>query len=185
MTTQSAPAKLAPWTLDVAHTSVEFSVKHMMFSTARGRFNKFDATVNLDEQHPEKSSVQVKIDVASVDTREAKRDEHLRTSDFFDSATYPHMTFNSKKVVAKGHDRYDVVGDLTIRGVKREVVLDAAITGILNDPWGFRRAGFSAQAAVSRKDYGVKWNVALEAGGIAVGDEVKITIDGELVQAKG
>ncbi len=184
MTTQAVPAKLAPWTLDPSHSSVEFSVKHMMFSTVRGRFNKFDATVNLDEQHPERSNVEVKVDVASVDTREAKRDEHLRTSDFFDAAAYPLITFKSKKVVTKGHDRYDIVGDLTIRGVTREVVLDAAITGFGKDPWGNRRAGFSAQTGVNRKDYGVKWNVALETGGIMVGDEVKIAIDGELIQAK-
>lgn len=183
MTTQTAPANPVAWIFDPSHSSVEFAIKHMVFSTVRGRFNKVDVNIaNFDEVRPEDASVEVKVEIASVDTKEEKRDQHLRTSDFFDAQRFPQMTFKSRKVVSKGGGRYDLIGDLTIRGVTREVVLDMTLTGAGKDPWGNRRIGFSAQAAVNRKDFGLLWNVALETGGFIVGDEVKISIDAEILR---
>lgn len=179
VTTQKAPPQ---WQLDPAHSSVEFSIKHMMVSTVRGRFSKFNADINFDEAHPERSSVEAWIDLASIDTREPNRDNHLRSPDFFDVATYPTMHFKSRSVQLKGDGQYKVVGDLTIRGVSREVVLDATYAGAGKDPWGGYRAAGSLEGAVSRKDFGLTWNVALEAGGFLVGDTVKIIVDAELIK---
>lgn len=181
MTTQTA-IKPGTWKFDQAHSSVEFSVRHMMFATVRGRFTRAEADLTYDRENPANSSVAVRIDVKSVDTNEPARDEHLRTSDFFDAATYPLLTFNSRKVTRKGKDRLDIAGDLTIRGVTREVILDTEITGSGVDPEGNERIGFSARTTVNRKDFGVSWNAALEAGGFLVGDEVKIYIETQAVR---
>ncbi|MBI2170627.1 MAG: polyisoprenoid-binding protein [Chloroflexi bacterium] len=182
VTTANAPAK---WNLDPAHSSVEFSIKHMMVSTIRGRFSKFTADINFDEAHPERSSVEAWIDLASIDTREAQRDNHLRSPDFFDVATYPTMRFKSRSVQPKGNGQYKITGDLTIRGVSREVVLDASYAGAGKDPWGGYRAAGSLEGVISRKEFGLTWNVALEAGGVLVGDNVKIAVDAELVKQAG
>lgn len=183
MTTQTAVQPPRRWAFDPAHSSAEFSVKHMVISTVRGRFSKVDVDVDFDEGQPERSKLAVRIDVASIDTRESKRDDHLRSEDFFDVATYPQMRFESTRVTRNGDGRYAVEGNLTIKGVTRPVSLDAELTGFGKDPWGNRRAGFSATTRVNRRDFGLTWNVALETGGVLVGDEVKISIDGELVAA--
>lgn len=179
VTTVKAPAQ---WLLDPSHSSVEFAVKHMVISTVRGRFSKYNADIHFDGEVPEKSVVEAWVDLASVDTREPRRDEHLRSADFFDVQNHPTMHFQSLSVTAKGRGKYKVVGHLTIRGVTKEVALNATYSGVAKDPWGNLRAGFSLEGSVSRKDFGVVWNQALESGGVLVGDEVKIAIDGEIVK---
>ncbi|MFZ5788473.1 MAG: YceI family protein, partial [Acidobacteriota bacterium] len=151
-------------------------------STVRGNFNTFGGTVTLDGDDPTTAEISVTIDPASIDTREAKRDEHLRSADFFNVATYPTMTFTSTKV-AKAGAGFAITGNLTMHGVTREVVL--AVDGPLatvKDPWGGMRAGLHATTTINRKDFGLTWNKALEAGGVVVGDEVKVAIDLELIQ---
>ncbi len=168
------------WDFDYAHSTVGFSTKHMMVSTARGQFRKFTVVTNLDEQQPEQSEIDVTIDAASLDTGQEQRDGHLRSPDFFDVANYPTITYKSKKVVKQGDDRYHVLGDLTIRGVTREVPLDVTFEGEGKNPYGKRIAAFSAKTAISRKDFGLNWNVALETGGWLVSDKVQIDIEAEV-----
>ncbi len=180
-----ALAASATWEIDVAHSSIGFGIRHLMVSTVRGSFNTFNGTVTLDGDDPTTARIAVTIDPASVDTRESKRDEHLRSADFFDVAKYPAMTFTSTKVEKAGAG-FTVTGDLTMHGVTREVVL--AVDGPLatvKDPWGGQRAGLRATATLSRKDFGLTWNKALETGGVVVGDEVAIVIDLELMLKAG
>ncbi|MHB1192780.1 MAG: YceI family protein [Longimicrobiales bacterium] len=175
------------WKLDATHSQVEFAVKHMMFTTVRGRFADVEGTVTLDAAAPGNSSVEVTIDTASVDTRVADRDTHLRSPDFFDAEAHPTITFRSRRVegsLAKAGDTFRVVGDLTIRGVTREAVLAATFEGTGTDPWGNTRSGFSAITSVDRRDFGLTWNQALEAGGVLVGHEVKIELQVQAVIAK-
>lgn len=178
----SAVAAPVTWEIDTAHSAVGFGIRHLMVSTVRGNFNSFSGTVTLDGDDPTSAKIAVAIDPSSIDTREAKRDDHLRSADFFDVAKFPIMSFASKKVEKAG-DGFTVTGDLTMHGVTREVVL--AVDGppaIVKDPWGKQRAGLRATATLSRKDFGLTWNKAIETGGVVVGDEVGITIDLELVQ---
>jgi len=165
------------WTIDPAHSNVEFGVKHMMFTTVKGRFSDVRGTITLDEQHVENSSVEVEIGVASIDTRDEKRDVHLRSADFFDVERFPTMTFKSTRVEPTSGGEARVTGDLTIHGVTREVVLNTTMTGRGTNPWGAEVAGFEATTRINRKDFGLEWNVALESGGFLVGDEIKISID--------
>lgn len=181
MTTQTITRAIA-YKLDQAHSSVEFAVRHLMFSTVRGRFSTANADIAYDRADPANSSVEVQIDVRSVDTNEPTRDQHLRTSDFFDAENHPLITFRSTRVSPRGGGRLEITGDLTIRGVTRQVVLDAEITGEGPDAEGGHRIGFAARTAISRREYGVSWNQALETGGVLVGDEVKISIEGEAVR---
>jgi polyisoprenoid-binding protein YceI len=138
------------WVIDPAHTLIEFTVKHMMITTVRGRFNKFSGTLNLDEAHPERSSVEGSVEVASIDTRDPDRDAHLRSPDFFDVEKYPTMRFRSKRIEPAGRDRFKVVGDLTVKDVTREVVFDVTNEGRARDPWGNQRWGFSAQMVLNQ-----------------------------------
>ena len=173
---------LAAWSIDPAHSSVAFKVRHMMVSNVRGEFTKFDGQVTYDPGAPTKSSVSVTIDASSIDTGNKKRDDHLRSSDFFDVAKYPKLTFVSKKVrqVAKG---LEVVGDLSIHGVTKEVVLKVeGPTSPRKNPWGKDVVGVEAETSIKRTDFGLKWNKALEAGGLLVGEEVRILIELELNQ---
>jgi len=170
------------WTVDPVHSSVEFAVKHMMVTTVRGRFTEFDAAVNFDEANPEASSVEAKISAASIDTRAADRDGHLRSPDFLDAENHPYLTFKSKRIESVGDDHYRITGDLTIRGVTKTVVLDTEFAGIGKSPWGNRVAALSAETKINRKDFGLVWNVGLETGGWLVGDEVRIHIELELVE---
>ena len=172
------------WTVDPTHAEVAFAVKHLMIATVRGRFGAVAGTVTLDEAHPSNSKVDVTIDVTSIDTRQEMRDNHLRSADFFDVGQYPTMHFVSKRVDGDINGKFKVIGDLTIRGTTREVTLDVVNEGRARDPWGGTRIGISATTKVNRSDFGLTWNVALEAGGVTVGEEVKISIEAELVLQK-
>ncbi|HLK11923.1 MAG TPA: YceI family protein [Candidatus Binatia bacterium] len=176
-----APAAQAvTWTLDPNHTSVQFSVRHMMVSTVRGGFDKVTGTVEEDPADLGKSKVEATIDAASVDTRVAKRDDHLRSPDFLDVAHHPTITFRSKRAEKAGAGRWRLVGDLTLHGVTKEVVLDVeGPTATVKDPMGSLRAGVHATTTIDRKDFGLVWNRALDGGGVVVGDEVAIAIDAE------
>lgn len=171
------------WDFDQAHTVIGFAAKHMMVTTVRGKFTKFSGEFDLNEQHPEQSSVRVTIDAASITTGEDRRDGHLRSPDFFDVANYPTITFVSKKVEKKGEDRYHLLGDLTIRNVTREVPLDVTLEGRGKTPYGTNIAGFTITGTISRKDFELNWNVALESGGWLVSDQVKLEIDAEIVES--
>lgn len=170
------------WTIDPAHTGVEFSLKHLMISTVRGRFGAVSGTIVLDEANPEASTVTAEIDVTSIDTRQEQRDAHLRSADFFDVETFPSIKFASTRIEALGGGSYKVVGDLTIRDVTREVVLETTDEGRGGDPWGGQRAGFSATTKIDRRDFGLTWNQALETGGVVVGTDIKITLEVEAVK---
>ena len=181
MTTTASETKTTTWTLDATHSSVELAVKHMMFTTVRGRFKDVKGTIVVDEANPANSTVNVEIAAATLDTGVGDRDAHLRSADFLDVATYPELTFRSKRIEKAG-DRYRAVGDLALHGVTREVVLDAEFAGTGKDPWGNQRAGFSAKASLDRREFGLVWNAALETGGVLVGEKVEISIELEAVK---
>jgi polyisoprenoid-binding protein YceI len=171
------------WQIDPAHSAAHFSVRHLMISNVRGEFTKLSGSAFIDPASPANGSVEVTIDTASVSTREPQRDEHLRSADFFDVAKYPTITFRSTRVEPHGVDNFNVTGDLTIHGVTRQVTLDVeGPTPAVKDPWGNVRAGVTATAKINRKDFGVAFNALTETGGVVVGDEVKITIEAELIQ---
>jgi polyisoprenoid-binding protein YceI len=173
------------WTIDPAHSTVEFAVKHMMFTTVRGRFKQLTGTISADEQNPDRSHVEVEIEASSIDTGAADRDNHLRSADFLDVQSQPKITFRSKRVQGaykKEGDRFKVVGDLTIRGKSIEVTLDTTFEGVGKDPWGGQRAGFQATTEIDRRQWGLTWNQALETGGILVGNTIKISIDAQVVK---
>lgn len=172
------------WTLDTTHSEVTFSVRHMMFSKVTGSFNVFKATLELDEDHPENAWVEAEAETASIDTRDEKRDAHLRSPDFFDAEQFPLLTFKSKKVEPLGDHSYNVVGDLTLHGVTKEVTFEALYGGQIPkalNPFGDRRAGLSAVTTINRKDFGLSWNFTLETGGLMVGEDVRIEINLEAI----
>jgi polyisoprenoid-binding protein YceI len=175
---------MATVTIDTTHSDVGFSVRHMMFAKVRGHFTKWTANVEYDPETPSRSSMLAEIDVASIDTREPQRDGHLRSADFFDAEKFPKMSFKSKRVERAGDKRYKVAGDLTIRDVTREVVLEVEELGGGKDPWGNQRLGFHAHTAIDRRDFGLKWNQVLETGGVLVGEKVDIEIDAEAIVGK-
>ena len=174
--------QMATWQIDQSHTNVEFSVKHMMVSSTKGRFSGVSGEIEYDPTNVGASSVNVSIDVATIDTRDEKRDAHLRSADFFDAEQFPTMSFVSTSVKPTGGDDFEIVGNLTIKDVTREVTLKAEAGGVGTSPWGFQVAGFSASTSIDRKDYGLTWNVALEAGGFVVGDKIKISLEVEATQ---
>ena len=182
MTTTSVAQGTAVWSIDPAHSNVEFSVRHLMIATVKGRFADVEGTVTIDEQEPSRSIADVRIKAASIDTRAEQRDNHLRSADFFDTEKFPLITYRSRKVEQKGRDRFTVTGDLTMHGVTRAVVLTAVEEGRARDPWGNDRVAFSASAKVDRKEFGLQWNQALETGGVMVGDDIRISLDVELVR---
>lgn len=171
----------ATWKIDPAHTSVEFSVKHMMITTVKGRFTDVTGTVVIDDDNPTGGRADITIAAASIDTREAQRDTHLKSADFFDVEKFPTLTFRSTRIEGTA-DAFKMTGDLTIRGVSRPITLDVTHEGRGKDPWGGERVGYSATGKIKRSDYGLNWNAALETGGFLVGDEVKISLDIELVR---
>ncbi|HEX7049081.1 MAG TPA: YceI family protein [Longimicrobiales bacterium] len=174
------------WNFDPAHTMVEFAVKHMMITTVKGRFAGVSGAIELDENDLARSSVAVEIDAASLDTRVGQRDAHLRSADFLDVENHPTLTFRSRRVegsVKAPGDGFRLVGDLMIRGTTREVVLDARYEGRGMDPWGGERVSFSADVRIDRRDYGLTWNQAIEAGRVLVGNEVRIHIEVQAVKA--
>ncbi|MCK6550448.1 YceI family protein [Myxococcota bacterium] len=171
------------WTLDAAHTTVGFSVRHMMITNVRGAFQKVSGEATYDTARPEASTVKATIEVASIDTRDEKRDGHLKSPDFFDVERYPTITFTSTGVKRDG-DALLVAGDLTIHGVTRPVTLKVdEVSAELQDPWGMRRIGATAKTKIKRSDFGMTWNAALEAGGILVGDEISIDLEVQLIKA--
>lgn len=173
---------MSHWTIDASHTNASFSVRHLMISNVKGQFTELSGDADYDPANPGAARISVSIDVASVHTREDKRDAHLRSADFFDVERFPKMTFASRSVTPKG-DGLEVAGDLTIRDVTRPVTLHVEeITAEHGDPWGKRRIGATASTKIKRSDFGITWNAALEAGGVVVGDEVKISLDVELVK---
>ena len=179
--TRTLPA-VGTWTIDASHSEVGFSVRHLGISKTRGRFGSFRGDIVVAEQ-PEQSRVTVEIDAESIDTKDAGRDEHLRSADFFGVEEHPTLTFVTTGVAAAG-DRWKVTGDLTIAGVTRPVVLDTEVTGLVTDPWGNERVAFSASTEINREDFGLTWNAALETGGFLVGKTVKIDIEVEAVLQK-
>ncbi len=185
----STPTTVTPaasfFTIDPAHTQVAFAVRHLMIAAVRGSFRDVQGTVTIDPADPGSVAVDVRVQIASIDTREPQRDAHLKSPDFFDADRFPVMTFHGRRVVGSIDGDFKLVGDLTIRDVTREVAFDVTPEGRTMDPWGNERAGFSASARISRGEFGLKWNQALETGGVVVGDEVKITIDVELVKQAG
>jgi len=174
---------MATYSIDTTHSEIGFTVRHMMFAKVRGQFKTWSATLSYDSANPAASKVEVDIDIASIDTREAQRDGHLRSGDFFDAEKFPKMTFASKRVETAGKGRYKLTGDLTIHGVTNEVTLDVEQTGHGKDPWGNERLGFSVATTILRSDFGLKWNQALEAGGVLVSDKVEIEAEVQVVQA--
>ena len=180
--TANATNTTSTWTVDATHAEVGFAVRHLMISTVRGRFGAVEGTVTIDEATPANSKVDITIDVASIDTRQEMRDNHLRSADFFDAENHPKMRFVSKKVDGDINGDFTVVGDLTIRGTTKEVTLTAAFEGRGRDPWGNDRAGYQASGKINRGEFGLGWNQALETGGVVVSDEVKLSIEIELVK---
>jgi polyisoprenoid-binding protein YceI len=170
------------WVIDNSHSAVNFSARHMMLATVRGQFEKFSGTVNFDEQNPAETTVDVVIDTTSVNTKDEKRDGHLKSPDFLDVEKFPTLTFKSKKVHQIDGDSAKLTGDLTIHGVTKEVTLDVEYLGQQKSPWGSTSAGFTASTKINREDWGLMWNVALETGGILVSKDVKIELDLEVVK---
>src|SRR5580693_2293786 len=171
------------WNIDASHSTAEFSVRHLMITNVKGRFSKLTGSADFDPAHPDGGSFEATIDTASVDTRDEKRDAHLRSADFFDVEKFPTIAFKSKKV-AKSDDGYSATGDLTIHGVTKEVTLEIEeLSKAGKDPWGNTRVGASAHTKINRKDFGLGWNQALETGGVLVGEQVKISLEVSMVQA--
>ena len=179
----SSSSKVSTWELDSAHSVANFSVKHMMISKVHGSFHKLNATLRLDRNSPINSTVEATIDAASIDTDNEKRDEHLRSPDFFDVKTFPSITFKSKRFEAAGGDNFRVLGELTMHGVTREIALDVESGPTeMKDPWGNTKIGASGTAKIKRKDFGLNWNAALETGGILVGEEVSVTLELQFIK---
>lgn len=170
------------WQIDFAHSEMAFTVRHMMISKVRGRFESFDGTVDFDPENPTGAAVTAEVDLNSINTREEDRDNHLRSADFFDVENYPTMRFESTRVEQTGENEGRLYGNLTIKGVTNEIALDVTYAGMAKSPWGTTSAGFSATGAINRKDWGLNWNQALETGGVLVGDKVQIDVEVELIK---
>jgi len=184
-TPASAPvvAPVTTWAIDAVHSEVGFRVRHMMVSWTKGKFDKFEGTLQLDANDVTKSKLDVSIDVGSISTNAADRDNHLKSPDFFDAANFPKMVFTSQKIESLAGGALRVLGQLEIRGTKKAVALDVEpISAAGKDPWGNMRRGTRATAKVNRKEFGLNWNAGLELGGVLVGDEVEITLEVELIQ---
>lgn len=181
MSTSAAPV-LSTWAIDSSHSHLEFAVRHMMVATVKGRFSDLTGTIEWDGADFSTANVSVEIPVASVETKQEQRDSHLKSADFFDAENHPLVTFTSKHISGDPAGEFQVVGDLTIRGITKEVVLKAESHGVVRDPWGMDRAGFSATTKINRHDFKLDWNATLETGGLVVAPEVKLTLDIELVR---
>ena len=182
MASPAAAPSVTTWQFDPSHAHVEFSVRHLMISNVKGRFADVTGTISGDESDLASQKVTATIQVASIDTRQADRDTHLRSADFFDVEHYPTITFVSRKAEGDPSGDFRLTGDLTIRGVTREITLNVTTEGRTKDPWGNDRVAFSATGKINRSDFGLTWNQVLEAGGVAVGNEIKISIDAEFVR---
>ena len=178
-------AKVTTWQIDTSHSSVEFAVTHMMFATVRGRLKILTGTILVNEENPDRSSVEAELDAASIDTGVPDRDQHLRSADFLDVENFPTIVFQSKRIEGahvKPGERFRVGGNLTIRGRSVSVTLDAVFSGLGKDPWGHQRAGFAASTEIDRRDWGLEWNQTLETGGLLVAHTIKVQVDVEAVQ---
>jgi polyisoprenoid-binding protein YceI len=173
---------LARWDIDKVHSSIHFSVRHLMVSKVRGEFHDWSGSLMLDPDDFTKSSVEVTIQAKSIDTREEKRDGHLRSPDFLDADKFPTITFKSGRIERKG-GHLAVHGDLAIHGVTKPVTLEVETTEVVKDPWGGTRTGFSGRVTIDRKEFGLQWNAALETGGVLVGEKIEITLEVEAIQA--
>ncbi len=183
MTTE-APGITSTWTADPMHSIAEFAVKHLVVTTVKGRFRELEATLNIDEAKPENSSVEAKIAVASIDTNVEARDADLRSDNFFSAQRFPYISYRSRHIERLDEKRFRLTGDLSIRGVTKEVVLDGEYEGQIDDPYGNKRAGFTATTQISRKEFDIRWNQLIEGGGAVVGDNVKITLHIEAIRKK-
>jgi polyisoprenoid-binding protein YceI len=181
MATTQAPAGTTTWKIDPSHSSVEFAVKHLMISTVKGRFADIEGTVHIVDGAPSRSSVTATLKAASIDTRTGQRDDHLRSADFLDAVNFPEITFQSTRVSGDASE-FTVTGNLTIRGVTKEITLQAQNEGAGKDPWGGERIGFSATTKLDRRAFGLTYNQALETGGVLVGNDVKISIEVEVIK---
>jgi polyisoprenoid-binding protein YceI len=181
LTFQSSMAQNS-WNIDPSHSSAQFQVRHLMISNVRGEFGKMSGQILFNGEDFSTLKAEAEIQVASIDTREPKRDEHLRSADFFDAANYPTITFKSKRVEGVSDKKFDLVGDLTMRGVTKEITLNVEATPIIKGMRGETRIGAQATTRLNRQDYGIKWNRTLDAGGVVVSDEVRITLDLELIR---
>jgi polyisoprenoid-binding protein YceI len=170
------------WAIDPTHSEIGFKVKHMMFTNVSGKFLKFDATAQTEGDNFESAEIRFTGDASSIETGNADRDNHLRSGDFFDIENNPNLEFVSTSFTNKGGDNYELQGNLTLRGVTKPVTLDVEFGGIGQDPWGNTKAGFSAKGKISRKDWGLNWNSALEAGGVLVSDEVRLELELQFVK---
>jgi polyisoprenoid-binding protein YceI len=184
----TAPVEAAPatgakttWKLDPTHSLVEFGVKHLMITTVKGRITDVEGTIYTDENDPRKSSVEATLKAVSIDTRTEQRDQHLRSADFLHVENYPEIKFRSTRIEGD-KENFKLTGDLTIRDVTKSVTLDVQFEGRTKDPWGGERVGFSGSGKIDRRDFGLTWNQALEAGGVAVGHEIKISLEVEAVK---
>ena len=181
MATTQAPATSTTWKIDPSHSHVEFAVKHLMISSVKGLFSDVEGEIVIVDGNPAASSVNAVIKTASIDTRTGQRDDHLRSPDFLDAAKYPEITFKST-TISGGNSEFKLTGNLTISGVTKEIALDATNEGSGKDPWGGERIGFSAKTKIDRRDFGLTYNQAIEAGGVVIGHEVKISIEVEAIK---
>ncbi|MDR4886158.1 YceI family protein [Fredinandcohnia sp. QZ13] len=172
------------WAVDASHSSIDFSVKHMMIAKVKGSFENFEAIIEADPADLTTANIEFRIDLTSINTKNEDRDNHLRSADFFDVENHPSMTFKSTSIVKTDDGEYDVTGDLTIRGTTKPETFQVVFEGAGKDPWGNEKAGFSATGSLNRSDYGLVWNAALETGGVLVGDQVKISIEIEAAKAE-
>lgn len=173
---------MATWNIDPTHSSASFAVKHMMVTTVRGSFKNLTGTIEFDPANPQNGRVEVEIDVASIDSGVADRDNHLRSADFFDAENFPKLTFRSTDIKVTGENEADITGDLTIRGKTLPVTIKTDYLGALKDPWGNDKIAFSGEAKINREDFGLMWNVALETGGWLVGKDIKIFLEAQAVK---
>lgn len=173
---------MATWKIDTSHSAIHFSVRHMVVSKTRGRFTRWSGQIDFDPDQPLKSRVEVTIDPDSIDTADPQRDAHLRSADFFEVEKHRQASFRSTEIEDLGGDRYRVLGDLTVHGVTKPVILDAIFEGSAKDPWGGERAGFSASTSIDRREFGLGWNKLLETGGVLVGDKVELQLEVEAVK---
>ena len=179
----TSPYTVGTWKLDPTHARISFTVKHLMISKVRGSFDSFDVTI-VTAENPHDSTIEAVIDIASVNTGQEARDNHLRSSDFFLAEKYPTMTFTSTSLASQGDDKFTVTGDLTLRGVTRPVTLEGEFGGVITDDYGMTRAGATASTTINRHDFGVSWNAPIEAGGVTLGDNIKVDIDLEVILQK-
>lgn len=178
------PAAAADWNIDKAHSNIGFKVSHFVISSVSGQFNDYSADIAFAQDKPEDASVNVTIQMASIDTENEDRDKHLRSPDFFNVEKFPTMTFTSKKITMNEDNTFTMVGDLTIKDVTKEVTLNGKLNGIVEDPWGNTRAGFAAETTINRQDFNVAWDNKLQDGSLVAGNDVDIILDIELIMAK-